>query len=262
MNEMPSSISNAAPHPRIDLPLLVEGCRTLGLPLSDRQIEQFAAYFRLLVEWNERFNLTAITDLEGVQTKHFLDSLAGWPPTAAEMGGAGGRSGPLHLVDVGTGAGFPGVPLKILLPDLKLTLVDGTGKKVLFLNQLVEALGLAQVAVVQGRAEELGQKPAFRERFDLVTARAVAPLNTLVEYLLPLVRRDGLAVIYKGANAAQEFIDARKAIELLGGETTRMAPLKVPFLEETRFLLLVRKLKPTPAIYPRGQGLARTKPLA
>jgi 16S rRNA (guanine527-N7)-methyltransferase len=200
-----------------------------------------------------------------VQTKHFLDSLAGWPPTAGELGFSDPNAmptRPLHLVDVGTGAGFPGVPLKILLPGLKLTLVDGTGKKVLFLNQLVEELALEQVAVVQGRAEELGQKEAFRERFDLVTARAVAPLNTLVEYLLPLVRRDGFAVIYKGANAAQEFIDARKAIELLGGETTRMAPLKVPFLAEQRFLLLVRKVQNTLRQYPRGQGLARTKPLA
>lgn len=234
----------------------------LGLPLSARQAEQFATYYRSLVTWNERFNLTAITDVEGVQTKHFLDSLAGWPPTAAEKGIKGALARPLHLVDVGTGAGFPGVPLKILLPELTLTLVDGTGKKVRFLNHLVEDLGLEQVTVVQGRAEELGQKPAFRERFDLVTARAVAPLATLVEYLLPLVKHDGLAVIYKGANVAQEFIDARKAIELLGGETVRMAPLKVPFLEEQRFLLLVRKVRATPRIYPRGQGLARTKPLA
>lgn len=244
------------------LPLLAEGCAMLGLPLAPRQMEQFVTYYRILVEWNERFNLTAITDLEGVQTKHFLDSLAGWPATAAEIGMGDGEKRPLHLVDVGTGAGFPGVPLKILLPHLKLTLVDGTGKKVHFLNELVEALGLQQVAVVQGRAEELGQQPAFRERFDLVTARAVAPLNTLVEYLLPLVRTNGMAVIYKGANVAQEFIDARKAIEALGGETSRMAPLKVPFLEEQRFLLLVRKLHSTARQYPRGQGLARTKPLA
>ena len=245
------------------LPLLEEGCRMLGLTLTPRQIEQFAIYYRALVAWNERFNLTAITDLENVQTKHFLDSLAGWPPTAGEIGAqANAPTRQLHLVDVGTGAGFPGVPLKILLPDLKLTLVDGTGKKVLFLNQLVADLGLQQVAVVQGRAEELGQQDAFRERFDLVTARAVAPLNTLVEYLLPLVRPNGFAVIYKGANVAQEFIDARKAIEVLGGETARMAPLKVPFLEEGRFLLLVRKLHATARQYPRGQGLARTKPLA
>ncbi len=244
------------------LPLLEQGCAQMGLALTPRQLEQFAIYYRALTEWNQRFNLTAITDLEGVQTKHFLDSLAGWPPTAGELGSAAAAARSLHLVDVGTGAGFPGVPLKILLPSLKLTLVDGTGKKVLFLNQLVEELALTQVAVVQGRAEELGQQAAFRERFDLVTARAVAPLNTLVEYLLPLVRPNGFAVIYKGSNAAQEFIDARKAIELLGGETTRMAPLKVPFLDEQRFLLLVRKLKPTLRQYPRGQGLARTKPLA
>ena len=256
MSTEPPTAAESLPH----LPLLAEGSRMLGLPLSAHQLEQFAIYYRALVAWNQRFNLTAITALEEVQTKHFLDSLAGWPPTAGELGDSAQR--PLHLVDVGTGAGFPGVPLKILLPDLTLTLVDGTGKKVLFLNQLVEELGLQQVVVVQGRAEELGQKQAFRERFDLVTARAVAPLNTLVEYLLPLVRPDGLAVIYKGANVAQEFIDARKAIDLLGGETVRMAPLKVPFLDEQRFLLLVRKVQHTLRQYPRGQGLARTKPLA
>ena len=242
--------------------LLRAGCRALGMPLSDLQVEQFELYFRHLVEWNERFNLTAITGYEEVQTKRFLSTISGWPVIVQELGLSTPLTRPLHLVDVGTGAGFPGIPLKIMAPRLKLTLMDGTGKKVSFLQQLSVVLELNNVEVVQARAEEMGQQTRFRGQFDLVTARAVAPLNILVEYLLPLVRRDGYAVIYKGPSAAQEFVEARKAIELLGGETTRMAPVTVPLLEEKRFILLIRKTKPTPALYPRGQGLARKKPLA
>ena len=148
-----------------------------------------------------------------------------------------------------------------MLPRLPWTLLDGTGKKITFLSQLATQLGLVDVTFVQGRAEEVGRDSAYRAQFDLVTARAVAPLNTLVEYLLPLVRREGLAMIYKGASAPQEFIEARKAIELLGGETVRLAPVQVPFLEEKRFILLIKKIRPTPDLYPRGQGLARKKPL-
>lgn len=245
------------------LPLLRSGAAALQLPLDEAQIAQFELYYRLLVEWNEKFNLTAITDYAEVQTRHFLDSLTGWPIIAAELGLTGAALvKPLRLVDVGTGAGLPGLPLKIAVPRLKLTLIDGTGKKVLFLRQVVETLGLKNVEVVQGRAEELGQQPAYRGQFDLVTARAVAPLNTLAEYLLPLTRREGLAVVYKGAAAAQEFIEARKAIELLGGEAVRMAPVQVPSLDEKRFVLLIKKVRPTPGHYPRAQGLARKKPIA
>jgi 16S rRNA (guanine527-N7)-methyltransferase len=251
------------PAETIDLPLLREGAAALGVPLSATQIAQFAAYYRLLVEWNDRFNLTAITAVDEVQTKHFLDSLAGWPVIAQEVGVSGtALARPLHMADIGTGAGFPGLPLKIAVPRLKLTLVDGTGKKVAFLRQVVEALELRNVEVVQGRAEELGQQPAFRGQFDLVTARAVAPLSTLAEYVLPLVRREGLAVLYKGAQAGQEFMEARRAVEVLGGETVRMAPVQVPSLEEKRFVLLIRKTQPTPKQYPRGQGLARKQPIA
>src|SRR5262249_6465861 len=146
-------------------------------------------------------------------------------------------------------------------PSLKVTLMDGTGKKVLFLSETVAKLGLSDVEVVQGRAEEVGNDSDFRGRFDLVTARAVAALNTLVEYLLPFVRMGGMAMIYKGASAPQELSEARKAIELLGGETIRLAPLQVPLLEEQRFVLLIKKRHPTPERFPRGQGLPRKKPL-
>jgi 16S rRNA (guanine527-N7)-methyltransferase len=247
--------------PQRHLTHLQEGCRTLGIALDTQQLTQFEAYYRALTEWNERFNLTAITDYAEVQVKHFLDSLVALPLIAEEVGEPLPLTRPWHLLDVGTGAGFPGIPLNIVAPRLRVTLMDGTGKKITFLKEIVAQLGLAEVEVVQGRAEEMGNHPDHRGQYDLVTARAVAALNTLVEYLLPLVRRGGLAVIYKGASATQEFVEARKAIELLGGETVRLAPVKVPLLDERRFLLLVKKVRPTPDRFPRGQGLPRKKPL-
>ena len=257
----PAASASAGALPPTVQAILRAGAQQLGLALSEEQIGQFEAYSRALVEWNERLNLTAITGYEEVQTKHFLDCLAGWPIVAAELGLGDRLTRPLHLVDVGTGAGFPGLPLKIAVPRLKVTLMDGTGKKVTFLRHVVEQLGLQNAGVVQGRAEELGHQTAFRGQFDLVTARAVAPLNTLVEYLLPLARKDALAVIYKGANVAAEFMEARKAVEALGGEVVRLAPVSVPLLDEKRFVVLIRKVRPTPAQFPRGQGLARKKPL-
>ena len=240
---------------------LGEGCRQLGLTPSREQIAQFELYYRELVAWNERLNLTAITGYEEVQVKHFLDSLVSLPLIAEELGQTLPLANALRLVDVGTGAGFPGIPLKMMAPSLDLTLIDGTNKKILFLQELVAKLGLAGVHVTHGRAEELGRQDAYRARFDLVAARAVAPLNTLVEYLLPLVRQDGLAVIYKGPSAPQEFMAARQAIKLLGGDPVRLAPVEVPFLAERRFVILIRKVRPTAMQYPRGQGLARKKPL-
>lgn len=232
----------------------------MGLPLTSHQAAQFDAYFRLLVAWNERLNLTAITGCEDVQTKHFLDSIVALPLIREELGAeASGRS--LRLIDVGTGAGFPGIPLKIVEPALRLVLMDGTQKKIAFLEAVTAALDLAEVEVVHGRAEELGRTGAFREQFQLVTARAVAPLATLAEYLLPLTARGGLTVVYKGPGAPEEFIQARRAIKVLGGEVVRLAPVAVPFLAERRFVLLIKKVGATPPQYPRGQGLARKNPL-
>jgi 16S rRNA (guanine527-N7)-methyltransferase len=247
--------------PHTHLPQLQAGCDKLGIDLDPHQLAQFERYARDLVTWNEKFNLTAITEYGEIQVKHFLDCLAALPLIAEELGEELPLETPRHLLDVGSGAGFPGIPLKIAAPRLKVTLMDGTGKKILFLQEMVNRLGLAQVDLVQGRAEEMGRSPSFRGQFDLVTARAVAPLHTLAEYLLPLVRRDGLAVVYKGASAPQEFVEARKAIDLLGGETVRLAPVQVPLLGEQRFILLIKKVRPTPDRYPRGQGLARKKPI-
>ena len=241
--------------------ILASGADALRIPLSGEQVEQFRAYAALLSEWNERMNLTAITDSQSVQTKHFLDCLVGLSLVAEEVGAAVPPPQTLTCIDIGTGAGFPGLPLKIAWPKLKLTLVDGTAKKIRFLNEVVNALALENVRVVQGRAEELGRHPRYRGQFDLVTARAVARLNTLAEYLLPFVRQGGLAMAYKGPNASEEFIEARHAIELLGGETVRFAPVKAPDLDEERRILLIRKVRKTPKLYPRQQGLPRKSPL-
>jgi 16S rRNA (guanine527-N7)-methyltransferase len=264
MEEMPAGALSESPDafdPARQMRLLQAGCARLGIPLSAAQAAQFEAYYQALVQWNAKFNLTAITDYAEVQVKHFLDCLVALPVIAGEVGEPLPPVKPLHLVDVGAGAGFPGIPLKIAAPRLKLTLIDGTGKKIAFLHEVVAQLGLQHVDVVQGRAEELGRNPSYRGQFDLVTARAVAPLNTLAEYLLPMTRRGGLAVVYKGAGAPQEFMEARRAIEQLGGETVRLAPVAVPFLDEQRFILLIKKVRPTPERYPRGQGLPRKKPL-
>ncbi len=241
--------------------LVDEGAAEIGLPLSARQLEQFEQYFQLLVEWNQKMNLTAIEDLEGVQTKHFLDCLVGTPLIAEELGEPLPPQRPLRAIDVGSGAGFPGVPLKIVWPSLKLTLLDGTGKKVSFLKEVVKTLGLNDVEVLQGRAEEVGQQPDFRHQFDLVMARAVARLNTLVEYLIPLARQGGYIMAYKGPSAAEEFMEAQKAITKLGGETVRFAPVTVPFLAEERRILLIKKISLTPQVYPRQRGLPRKEPL-
>ncbi len=249
------------PQEEVVLELLQAGCEQIGLPLSTEQQRQFQQYYTALITWNKKFNLTGITDHKEVQTKHFLDSVVSLPILAEELAEALPLTTPLRCMDVGSGAGLPGIPLKILAPTLQWSLLDGTGKKVTFLRHVIDELGLTQIDVVQGRAEELGRNQQYRAQFDLVTARAVAPLNTLVEYLLPLTAPNGITMIYKGGGAPQEFIDARKAIQKLGGETMRMAPVQVPFLDEQRFILLIRKVRATPNLYPRGQGLARKKPL-
>lgn len=240
---------------------LRSGAEALRIPLDSQQIEQFRTYAALLAEWNQRMNLTAIADSEGVQKKHFLDCLAGLPLVTEEFGFSLPPNRSLSCADIGTGAGFPGLPLKIAWPSLKLTLIDGTAKKIRFLNEVVGALALENVTVVQGRAEELGRNRRFRGQFDLVAARAVARLNTLTEYVMPFVRQGGMAILYKGPNAAEEFMEARNAIELLGGETVRFSPVVVPSLQEERRILLVKKLRRTPKQYPRQQGLPRKDPL-
>lgn len=224
-----------------------------GVRLSGGQAAALAAFERQLVEWNDRFNLTAIRDAEGIRTKHFLDSLScalAWK-----------QGPPRRLIDVGTGAGFPGLPLKILYPSIRLTLVESVGKKAGFCRHVVEALGLRAVEVLHARAEQVGQLPAHREAYDQAVARAVAALPVLAEYLLPLVAVGGSMLAQKGQAAPAEVQQAERALKILGGEMRQLIPVTLPGVVEDRYLVLVDKVAATPAAYPRGPGIPARKPL-
>lgn len=230
---------------------LADTAAAWGLPLNDAQLRQFACYADELAAWNVHTNLTAITAREDVYVRHFLDSLV----LACYWGKA-----PASLVDIGTGAGFPGLPLKILRPELALTLVDSVGKKTAFLHHLVRVLGLDQVRVITGRAEELGRDRREREQYDVVTARAVADLRVLAEYGLPLLRVGGRLLAPKGAEAATEAAAAHSAFELLGGVLEQVVPIELPGVEP-RTLVVVRKVAPTDLRYPRPVGVPARRPL-
>lgn len=229
----------------------------LGLTLTDDQCAAFRAYAETLIEWNRRFNLTAITEPEGVQVKHFLDSLTSL--TAIRKAHPALRD--LRLIDVGTGAGFPGLPLKIACPQIRLTLVEATGKKVMFLEHVVTVLKLDSVTVIKARAEAVGQDPAHREKYDWAVARAVAEMPTLAEYLLPLVKVGGKALALKGESAPAEAQTAEAAIALLGGHLSQLLPVELPGVAETRYLVVLDKVARTPAKYPRRAGVPRKAPL-
>jgi 16S rRNA (guanine527-N7)-methyltransferase len=239
---------------------LVLGARHLGLELTAKQLAAFDRYRRELQAWNERINLTAIDDTEGILVRHFLDSLS--CVLAFRQLETGRPAGGTRLIDVGAGAGFPGVPLKIVCPNIQLTLVEATGKKAQFLEHLREQLALNGMAVIHARAEELGQEPAHRERYDWAVARAVAEMPVLAEYLLPLVRIGGYCLAQKGEKAAAETTAAESAINLLGGRLARLVPVELRGLAETRFLVLVKKVAPTPAKYPRRPGMPGKRPIA
>ena len=242
--------------------LLADGARALGIHLSDDQLNAFQVYYETLVAWNARVNLTRIADYEAVQTKHFLDSLSclaairRYPALLAGMGSPG-----LQAIDVGSGAGFPGLPLKIAFPALRLTLLEATGKKTAFLQAVVERLELRGVTVVAARAEEAGQDPARREGYDLALARALAEMAALAELTLPLVRVGGWVVAQKGEDPAAEVRAAQKAVKLLGGRVVEVLPVVVPGLEAARHLVVLEKIATTPPGYPRRPGVPAKRPL-
>jgi 16S rRNA (guanine527-N7)-methyltransferase len=233
--------------------LIKETQTLLGIKLTSRQTAAFQRYEQLLMEWNARFNLTAVRDVEGVRTKHFLDSLTcllAWR-----------ENPPGRLIDIGTGAGFPGIPLKIMLPSMQLTLVESVGKKADFCRLVVEELGFEKVQILQTRAEELGQHPAHREQYDWAVARAVANLPVLVEYLLPLVRVGGSVLAQKGESGPAEAQKAERAIKLLGGRIRMLKPILLPGIVEERYLVIIDKIAGTPPQYPRRVGVAAKKAL-
>jgi 16S rRNA (guanine527-N7)-methyltransferase len=225
----------------------------LGLRLTPGQLAAFERYESELISWNLRFNLTAIDDPEKIRTKHFLDSLT----CLLAM-----RNTPLErVIDVGTGAGFPGLPLKIVCPSMRLTLVDSVGKKVAFCRHIVETLRLKDVEVLQERAEGVGALPAHRERYDWALGRAVAELPVLMEYLLPLVKVGGRALGMKGESGPAEAQAAEHSMRVLGGHLRQLIPVTLPGVEDQRYLVVVEKLAATPDRYPRRVGIPAKRPL-
>ena len=244
--------------------LLFEAARDMGFALTPANLKMFQIYYEELVEWNRRFNLTAITEYEHVQIRHMLDSLTCLQAAGNNLGNHH-RPGVLpsgtRVIDVGSGAGFPGLPLKILHPHLDITLLEATGKKTDFLHHIVKQLGLSQVTIIHGRAEELGQDQAHRENYDLVLARAVAELRVLVEYLLPLCRLGGRCIAQKGNSAHEELNAAQHALALLGGKVRYVMPVELAGLAETRHLIVIDKTARTPQKYPRRPGIPSKRPL-
>jgi 16S rRNA (guanine527-N7)-methyltransferase len=237
---------------------LVDGAMALGLCLTESQQAAFQIYYEELVAWNQKFNLTAITGYEQVQIRHFLDSLSCL--LAAEARAALRRPN-ARIIDVGAGAGFPGIPLKLVCPGIHLTLLEATAKKVAFLEHIVTKLGLRRVTPVQARAEELAHDPMHRERYDLALARAVADLPVLVEYTLPFCKIGGWVIAQKGETGAAEAWNAERSIDLLGGELRRVMALEISGLPEDRSLVVVEKVSFTPESYPRRPGIPSKRPL-
>ena len=216
----------------------------IGIELSDKQMNQFKPYYDLLVEWNEKINLTAITELEEVYLKHFYDSIT----LAVSMDL---KDKAYSICDVGAGAGFPSIPLKIVFPELKVSIVDSLNKRIKFLNLLAEALELDNVHFYHDRAETFGQNKAHRENFDIVTARAVARLNVLAELCIPLVKKGGHFVALKAAKSEEEVTEAKNAIATLGGKLISEQEVSLPFSEDKRYIVTIEKKKETPNKYPR-----------
>ena len=234
--------------------ILRQGASQFNLTLSEAQLKAFELYSRELITWNQKVNLTRIVEPEEIAVKHFLDSLSlaqalsDFPPD-------------ISLIDVGTGAGFPGLPLKIAWPDIRLTLLESTGKKTAFLQHVVDALNLNGVTVLTARSEKAGRQPEHREQYDVAVARAVSELRVLAEYTLPLVKVGGLVIAQKGQEPVAEVEQAAGALETLGGKISRIMPVSVPGLAADRHLVIIKKSNPTPPSYPRRPGLPSRKPL-
>lgn len=229
-----------------------KGLEELNISLSDYQIEQFLIYYELLVEKNKVMNLTAITEFSEVVYKHFLDSLSIVKVYRPESD---------KIIDIGTGAGFPGIPLKIAFPGTNIVLMDSLNKRVRFLDEVIEKLNLSNIKAVHGRAEDYGVERSYREVFDICTSRAVAKLSTLSEYCLPFIRVGGMFIAYKSGNISQEFKEAKRAIKTLGGRIDGIEEFEIPHTEIKRSLILINKTLITPAIYPRMAGKPSKLPL-
>jgi 16S rRNA (guanine527-N7)-methyltransferase len=232
---------------------LYEGAERLGITLGQEQLGRFEIYYRELVEWNRRINLTAITDYEEVQVKHFLDSLTIIPYIEKTRN-------ILRVIDIGTGAGLPGIPLKIALPEIRLTLLEATVKKVRFLEDLVGKLELKGIETVTGRAEEISHDRKYREQYDLALSRAVAALPTIVELAMPFCVQSGMFIAQKRGDIEEEIRQSSRAINETGGRLREVVPLEIEGAGDGRKLVIIDKVKPTPDKYPRRSGIPAKRP--
>ncbi len=232
---------------------LISGLESIELSLSDHQIEQFLSYYDLLIEWNEKINLTAITEFHDVVYKHFIDSLC--IKSIIDM------TSIESMIDVGTGAGFPGIPIKILYPDIKITLMDSLKKRLSFLDIVIANLSLSNIFTTHGRAEDLGHHKDYRENYDLCVSRAVANLSTLTELCIPFVRTGGYFISYKSEKANEELDTAKKSIYLTGGKINQVQDFVLPNTDMKRCFIVIQKETNTSSKYPRKAGVPQKNPL-
>lgn len=225
----------------------------LGILLTEKQLDQFRKYYEMLIEKNKVMNLTAITEWDEVIDKHFIDSIS--------LIKACDLSGDKYILDLGCGAGFPGIPLKIAFPNLKIVLLDSLNKRILFLKEVIEELGLSDIEALHGRAEDYARKPEYREQFDYCVSRAVANLTTLSEYCIPYVKEGGSFISYKSGKVKEEVKEVKTALFLLGGKMTDLISFQLPETEMERDFVIIKKEKKTPKKYPRKAGLPGKEPL-
>jgi len=234
--------------------LLLDKVSELSVELSEKQVEQFIKFYEMLVEWNKVMNLTGITEYEEVVEKHFVDSLS--IVKAVDIMNVN------TVIDIGTGAGFPGIPLKIAFPHLKITLLDSLNKRIKFLNAVIDELGLEDIYTIHGRAEDFAKQEAYREKYDLCVSRAVANLSTLSEYCLPYVNVDGMFVPYKSGDIEDELNNSKKAVNILGGKIEKTIKFELPGTDIGRSFVKIKKIKNTAKKYPRKAGLPSKEPLS
>lgn len=237
---------------------LTEICEKINIDITDKQVSQFSTYYEMLIEKNKVMNLTAITEKEDVIVKHFIDSVA-IIPYLKEKQILSGKD--ISIIDIGTGAGFPGIPLKIMLPDVNVTLLDSLNKRVGFLNEVINELDLKKISAIHGRAEDIAVDNTHREKYDLCVSRAVANLSTLSEYCLPFVKVGGYFISYKAGDSEEEINKSKNAIKLLGGKINKVEDFILPESDACRVFVMIKKLESTNKKYPRKAGVPSKKPL-